>query len=287
MLKEQFIQQTLTKPQRQLIEEVASTIHETNRFPDPHVYLIKDQRLVTPAGLIIGEIVEKDSYLGKTEYTAFKQIEEWADRESSGLSVWFSPPYPGVYPVSKIIISELSTNKDTKVLFNRAVVLDIDAEDLITLSNQLLDGEELIRDKETLRIHPFFPTVEGFINWFGLLRLNTNQTTLIENDGDIILKYKTLQKLFEETVAVVGPNTLYIDLYQKAEDSGLIGPMPGSCPSTTGFTSFEQMLNNSLKINEGQTLDCVCPHCKQRVKASISNGEIHCPNCQHTASYKC
>lgn len=286
MLKERFIQQILTNPPGQRVEEVASTIHETNRLSDPYIYLVKDQRLVAPTGLIIGDIVKKDSYLGKTEYTAFKQIEDWVSRESSGLSVWFSPPYPGTYPVSKIIISEMSTNGKVKLLFNRAVVLDIDAEALITLANQLTEGEKFIQDSELLRAHPFFPSAEKFIEWFELLKLYTSQTRSIEDDIDIVKKHKAYQ-FFTKTIAVAGPNTLYADLYQKAEESGLIGPMTGSCPSTTTFTSFEQMFNNSLKINKTHTLDCVCPYCKQRVKASISNGEIQCPNCLQTAPYRC
>lgn len=284
MLKEQFIQQTLTNPRGQLTEEVASSIHETNRVPDPYIYLVRNHRLVTPTGLIIGNKVEKESYLGQIEYAAFKEIERWADINNSGTVIWFSPPYPGVCPVSKIIISELSTDNNTKILFNRAVVLDINGQTLMELANKLSTEEGLIPDSETLRACPFFPTAEEFINWFELLKLYSK---LIENDEDIIFKFRTLQRLSEETFAIAGPNTLYADLYQKADESGLIGHLPGSCPSTTGFTSFEQMLSNSLKINEGHTLDCVCPHCKQRVKASISNGKIHCPNCQHTALYRC
>ena len=292
MLKERFVHNTLVAAPPKYLEEVASDILESNRVPDPYLYLVENHRLVTPTGSIIGEVVEKESYLGQIEYAAFQEIERWADKKSSGKAVWFSPPYPGVYPVSKIIISELSNHNGTKILFNRAIVLDIDGQDLMRSAGQLSNRYGIIFDNEQFRACPFFPTEKEFAQWFSLLGDYTSQTTMIEGNEDIDKKNLTLQRLAMETVAIAGEDRLLSDvlygrLYDQASRGGMIGPHPVSCPSTKSFTSFEQMLNSSLKINETHTLDCVCPYCKQRVRASISNGEIHCPNCSQTAPYRC
>lgn len=54
-----------------------------------------------------------------------------------------------------------------------------------------------------------------------------------------------------------------------------------------GLYSSARRLLEQKTNNLNNTLECTCPKCNQRVKATIENNTIHCPNCHATAPYRC
>lgn len=279
--KPRFISKLLKNPPPQLDEEVASESHETRRIPDPYVFIAQGSQLLTPSGEVVENSIDKDSYLGRIELKAFQKIQDWSFLNDSGVAVWFSPPYLGRYPVSKIIISEISESYGTKVLFNRAVVLDRDANTLVRLANGLV-GESAFANPEELRETPIFPNQDEFAKWFEDLTAYTSQVEMIKSSRDILIKLDTYVKISQLrlTYPIYERNRAYEDLRRVADSRGLIGEYVGSCPTLvmTGLsTPFEKFLIYSSPMGEKRILCCTCPFCNKLVEAEIFDGKIHCP----------
>lgn len=279
--KPRFVSRLLKNPPLQLDEEVASDSHETRRIPDPYVFIAQGSQLQTPSGEVVENSIDKDSYLGRLELKAFQRIQEWSILNDSGVAVWFSPPYPGRYPVSKIIMSEISESDGTKVLFNRGVVLDRDADTLVRLANGLV-GEDYFTEPEVLRETPVFPNQDEFGRWFEDLTTYTSQVEMIKSNRDILIKSDTYVQISQlrSTYPVYERNRAYEDLRRVADSQGLIGEYVGSCPTLamTGLsTPFEKFLNHSSPMGEKRILCCTCPFCNKQVEAEIFDGKIHCP----------
>ena len=281
----QFTSDVLQKPPRQDVENSASDIHESNRFPDPYLYLEKYGKLLTPTGEFVEKVVEKDSYLGKIELKAIETTQDWAKDASEGTVIWFSPPFPGKYPVSKFIISEISYYKNIKILFNRNVVLDINANSLLNLANTLSDSFHT-HNPEVLRATPIFPKENELERWLVSLSPQTNQVEMMRNNHDIQKKMETYASVNDilQSINVAGDN-IYPTLYALAKEQGLIGKSIGSC-GLSNMTSFEAILQNSITIKK-DILECTCPVCGEKVNAPIRNGRVHCPECKSSAPYAC
>ena len=104
-----FTQDLAGKPEELFVEEAASYSMETNGIPDPYYYTLdEDGNLYHPEGRTkVRNFVSRDNYIYELEYQALAGTENWFRRVDSGTMVWVSPPSPGLYPTSKIIISEI------------------------------------------------------------------------------------------------------------------------------------------------------------------------------------
>lgn len=287
-----FARQQILNPQHQKVEEVASESHETRRIPDAYIYVLKNSRLETPNGSRVEDYIDKSTHLGKVEADGFNKIQDWAAK-SDGYSVWFSPTYPGRYPVTKIIIQETGRLEDgSRFVLNRAIVLDTD-DDYLLLSASILSGCSFT-DTESLRATPIFPDKYRFINWYEYLSKHINQLKLVNVGEDLKLKQKTYSKLGSifEFAKSENKDDIYSNLHNGAENENLIGTYTGSCPpqiNTAFMTIFES--SHILNTHEGKKLNCTCPFCNKKVIAKISAGKIYCPhlNCEGNkgVAYKC
>src|SRR3989344_3863842 len=247
-----FARCIIAKPPRLVVEKVASVSHETRRIPDTYIYLINNGKFMTPLGESVENHIDRSTYLGRVEFESFDSIQKWA-QTNEGYAIWFSPPYPNIYPVSKIIIQESSELEDnTKYIVNRAVVLDYDSEKILKLAN-LLQGVNF-DNPETLRATPIFPTYEEFAEWFSELSKYTSQTKYISSGEDIIIKSETYARLSDihHSVSILGEDRMYTEIYQRAQIQGLIGTNPGSCP-TALKTAFNTVFDDSLQLNIGES----------------------------------
>jgi len=281
-----FIRRILNSPPRQVVEEAASESHETRRIPDPWVYLNRNGKLTTPKGIIVEEKVEKRSYLGRMELQAILEIQERTNQKKRGTIVWFSPPFPSNKdrPCLKIMISEIINFEGKKILFNRALVFDVDTPTLLSLANSLT--KDKFENPEYLRSTPLFPTDYEFEIWFKKLSEATSQGKLIEKGEDLRIKNRTYKEMEEIRVATISKGRIptYINIYQEANRQGLIGRFLGSCGEKT---AFDTLLGNALFMRETKTLRCTCPYCHTKVSAIITRGKIFCPNCGKSAEYHC
>lgn len=275
----------------QFSENLSSEIHETNRISDPYIFLINRAggKLQTPNGQDIEGFMETDTYLGELEKGAFEQIQNWSMNARNGCAVWFSPPYKDEYPVSKIVVSKImGLDSDRAILFNRAIVLDIDALRLLGVANQLISSA-WVPDPETLRGLPLFPSEEEFNEWFRTMSSLSEQFKQVSNGFDLSHKIATYQR-----VRQISDSAIYQDyhrIYKKAERENLMGQHIGSCPPSvsaggrnTPFSVFSGEFNS---LGETKTLECTCPFCEKKVTAIIAEGKIRCPECKESVPYSC
>jgi hypothetical protein len=280
---EQFISQALLRPHSQIVEETASDIQETHDRPDPYVYKVRKGKLYSPTGIPVESMVRTDTVIQKREYLGFKKIQNWAGLQDSGIAIWFSPNYLGVYDASKFIISEIFYTQKEKVLFNRSVKLDMDAYHFLRLANEL-SGCQCISPEE-LRACPVFPNRTEFARWFSRLSAITSQADMIATDQDLLIKtdvYAGLEDI-ADSISVEG-RASYQELYSRANSSGMIGAGSKSCESMGAFAIMyaQAKLTGELKI-----IKCKCGLCKRKVDAIVKNNRIYCPKCHGSAPYHC
>jgi hypothetical protein len=246
----QVIQNWVVTPASQIEEEFASLSHETNRIPDPYIFLVGRKKLLSPSnGLPIEDSVTRDTITQNREFEAFEQIQKWAVEETHGMAIWFSPPEP--YENLKIVSSEIAyTLSGEKVLFNRAIVLDVDRKTSLEIADKY-PGEK-ITDAEDLRRSPKFLSSQDAENWTLPLSLYTDQIKLVESGEDLLIKVDTLSK------------TQGIVTREHAQSAGLIGRNSDSC------SIFGIFFANAEK-------SFPCPRCHKAIPSGM--GITKCPFC--------
>ena len=148
------------KGQEQAAEELASYSLETKRIADPYYYLVNGNgELMSPtAHCRIRDVVQRTQPLGELEYQALLKTEQWVKGRSEGVVAWVSPPHQGIYPTSKVIISEIQINEGVKILFNRAIVLDYDEKKCFEFAQSLANYSQdrpLLSHLDEIRATPF------------------------------------------------------------------------------------------------------------------------------------
>lgn len=288
MKKEEFIRQALYHPPTQITEELASLTHETHRVSDPYIFVVGCDGLYTPTGLSVARSIEKTSYLGAAEWEGFQQIQYWATGDHpSTTAIWFSPPFEGFYFDSKVIISQISEIDGVRVVFNRALIFDINAIDLLNLANTVSANMQ-ITAPEQLRNTILFPTDQEFERWLRYLYAQYGLQNA-ENDVDLNLKtdqYARIEDVLADTVITAGQDSLYASVYKQLQDSGAIGPFRESCPTNlapANKSAYQLVLEHS----DTKTVLCKCPFCENQVQAVIKAGKIHCPKCKKSSDYSC
>ncbi len=263
------------KAPTQAAEELASYSLETKRIPDPYYFLIdQDGDLFSPpAQLKVKRIITVDSRVGQLEARAFEAISKWAKDEDSGAVAWLSPPSPGVYPVSKLIISEIEIASGVKRILNRAIVLDINERECLDLG-QRLSG---------------YSTNRPFLTHLDQLRataliMDTNNKTWLEIMEEVIpdqdlwnsvrrgdemyAKQEALaqaEKIFRNYPLMDKVTSAYNDENMEREIQGMLGDKAGSCPvrfsSGIGQTAFQSFSSHSLEADSKGSLTFPCPAC--------------------------
>ena len=246
----------------QLSENLSSEIHETNRISDPYIFLINRARgkLQTPDGQDIDGFMDKNTYLGKLETMAFEQIQSWTMTTDGGYSVWFSPPYDDRHPVSKIVVSKImELDSDQAILFNRAILLDMEALRLLGIANQLIPHTWL-PDPELLRSIPFFPSEGEFDKWFGGMSYLSDQFKQINDGSDLSQKITTYLKVRQISDGINYQS--YYRVYEEAQRENLMGRNAGSCPpslanaDSNGKTPFSIFSGESWDGNYDEEGPC-------------------------------
>lgn len=264
-------------PEAQVQQELASYSLETKHLPDPYHFIISPVgELISPLnGRLVKEIIKADTQLGKAELEAFLGIEQIVqsiiqredqdpddvDEAQRGAIVWLSPPYPGVYPDLKAVVSEIIGKGNQRVLFNRAMLLNLDetrtwdfARGLSRYSNQPI----LTANLEGLRRCPIHLD-RLRIHWsylFGEL-VENEQFQMIQEGVDLLAKRLALTQ-----AEVIVPKLLRGEIIGVA-NSGYFGQYDGSCPvAVENQTAFAYVYDNALPLSEkkwrcDQDGDCI------------------------------
>jgi len=264
------------KPRTQVVEEIASYSLETRRIPDPYFFIVRDDgKLISPqTGKPVEDSVEKNSILGKVEFEALVKIQDWVVNSEEGVVVWISPPHKERSPLSKIIKSDIRHQGSLKILFNRAILLDIDGQECLKLANDIQDNIGRLISPEDLRGSPLFVTGELGDRLFDTLELATKDTDswqMIRDGKDLMEKRIAIDKakyIYERIVAVkIGYDS---DLVKKTIENeikiGTFGLSPVSCPPS----AFEAFYINSFKVDEKFVKNC--GNCGRKIGKPISKG---------------
>lgn len=278
-----FIEQLLANPPVEPVEDTSSEVHETNRIPDSRILIIKGGKLFRLDGIPVDNSIEKDSYLGRTEYSAYQKIVGWSNSADYGAEAWFSAPYPPeapieerLYPVCKIDLGEIYYSKDgTKILLKRAILLDIEPAEFLSIANEFAVniGLPTFKSTEDMRLHPAFFNQEKLQILFSIVERYTDQVQMVTQATDLSKKletYASLNVIYEQR-ADKNSQSDSSHLSQKAREKHMIGNHSKSCDEKlTAFRAF------SVDIAGFFT----CPGCNGLIKSGA--GITKCPHCNLT-----
>lgn len=272
MTPDNRIVETLLKKTPTEIQSVASEVLETNRIPDPYIFLVNRYgRLTLRDGTIVETNIDTTNQLGQIEMRAFEQIQTWAaDRNRKDRALWFSSPYPGIYPNSKVIISEKLENEFG--ILNRAVVLDINEKRLIELANNNQTNTKFTNSIQ-LRSTPLFLNHQEFLHWFKELEKITDQTEYMKSGQDLIIKSNIVVQVedIQSSIEVYSSSdSKFNQIMQRAKENKMYGEYSPSCPVVLK-TAFSEMFNNSLIIGDGKYVKN-CGNCGRMIEKKIKKG---------------
>lgn len=242
------------KPKKQIGEEVASLCMETKRIPDPYFYKINQNgKLTSPVtGRLVEDVVLRDSEVGELEFQALKRIQEWDKDRESGVIAWVSAPKRGVYDVSKIIVSEIREQDGEQILFNRAIVLDIDEAHCLEFAKSLSRyslNKPYFSSNDEVRAIPL--ELSANCHWTYILEELLPYISLeqVRNGEDLIIKDQTVNQALDIYRQVVSNSgKVDVDSFVKlAGRSGMVGSKGSSCPPKTAFGLFA---DNAEKVGE-------------------------------------
>lgn len=251
------------KGQQQVAEELASYSLETKRIPDPYYFLVNaNGELISPsAHCKVKDVVQRTQPVGELEYQALLRIEQWAKTSSEGVVAWVSPPYPGIYPNSKIIISEIEYKDGIKQLFNRALILDFGEEKCLKFAQDLANDSQnrpLLCHLDEVRSTPII--------------LNTKETPWIHFFEELIddpASWKSIRRgedIRAKEQALIQARIIHHSLYDKnipVEDAEImikriLGSQTGSCPvlfNKQKETAFQVFAGASLLVGVSSSLE--------------------------------
>lgn len=181
-----FIASSKHTPLEQFAQELASYSLETKRIPDPYYFTVnKSGELFSPTArcLVKDKVEDKTGSIGRPEYEALLFIEKWAARESDGAIVWVSPPAPHIYPISKIIVSEIQQQNGEKILFNRAILLPYSGRECLEFAAKLIKFSSSAKasfNTDQLRANPIALQTKGQ-DWINILEQLINDPRLWES----------------------------------------------------------------------------------------------------------
>ncbi|MDD5147396.1 MAG: hypothetical protein PHV63_02505 [Candidatus Daviesbacteria bacterium] len=281
--------ETLSR-REQAAEELASSIQETHRIPDPYHFEITPYgELFSPSARCLVKdkrVIDKTSPLGRLEYQALLSIEQWAVSRNEGVIVWVSPPYPGAYSVLKIIVSEIEYENGLKRLFNRAILFDFDENQSLEFTRglaQFSQNQPNFFNLDQVRATPLILKTHGNF-WIHALEELIDAPAvweMVRIGEDRRLKEEALRQatmVQKEFFSIPG---LYSTDEAQMAIKQVLGPYSGSCPPKTAFQVFSE---NSLVVGDGvNTKDpdfCRnCPVCGEAINCIVRAGQS-CPSCR-------
>lgn len=261
-----FINTWRSKPQEQVAEELASYSLETKRIPDPYYFTVSaNGELFSPTAhcRIKDTVEDKTGPLGQLEYQAVLAIEQWAASSNDGAVVWVSPPHPGVYPTSKIIISEIEQKNGEKRLFNRAVILDFNGKECLEFAQNLAkmsQNRPLLQHLDQVRATPFILNTHGN-SWIYILQELIDDPALwqsIRNGDDQSAKKEAIRQagmVQKRLFTVSEPISSYPSREDQMAVIQMLGSKPGSCPVVFKSTAFTVFVGSSLTIGSSLSLE--------------------------------
>lgn len=286
-----FINNWIGKPKEQVVEELSSYVLETKRIPDSYCFTAdEDGDLFHPqAQSKVVNFVIRDNFVGELEGQAFDTISSWFKQNDTGLIAWISPPYLGVYPVSKIIISEIECIGNEKRLNNWAILVDFDQKRCLKFAQDLASfskNNPLFQYSEQVRTTPLVLDTQAG-DWISILEELIDNPNLWKDIRDGRGR-EAKQEAIERAQMV--RRSLFGAFGGPTEGKKMLLEMLGnrasSCPlvfAKTGFQLFSDSsaivgVSISLESDQYGSLEFSCPKCNKTNRRL--NGQM-ISNCQY------
>jgi hypothetical protein len=236
-----------------IVEEIISTSNETHRQADTWNYNVDEDGLFIISGgrkVYIKDVVKRSGSPERQEFETLEKLESWAKDSESGTVAWISPPYPGKYPCSKLMLHQISYEFGTLQKTIRSVAILFDSSETATLNalKRLFPDTKEFSNLEDLR--SFLIKVPHEIS-----------TELIANeikklDKNVLRKQHLSQKDLVERASYIselivgGANSRFVSY--EMQRLGLLGQFSISCPSSssnsTNLLSVSETLVSSLEL---------------------------------------
>ncbi len=269
-------QETLQRPitpifYSQAAEEHASRVLETHRVPDPYYFLIdQDGDLFSPSALLkVKRSISTTLRVGVLEAQALGVISKWARDEQAGAIAWLSPPEEGIYPVSKVIISEIERVNGVKRILNRAIVLDIDGEECLDLGQRLSGystNRPFLTHLDQLRSTPIIMDTKNK-TWIEIMEEVMPSSFLwksVRRGDEVVAKQEALAQA-QAILTKYSQSSGFNDYDRDREMQKMLGDKPESCPprasSGMGQTAFQVFSSHSMESDSMGSLTFPCPAC--------------------------
>lgn len=276
----------------QVAEEMASYSLETNGTPDPYEFFISpDGELLSPtAHCRVKDVVQRTHPVGELEYRALLSIEQsvaqWIKNNDKGVIAWISPRSPGLYPTSRVIISEIEQKDGKKTLFNRKLVLDFDETRCLGFARDLArfsQNQPLFSHLEQVRATPLVLNTRGR-SWIYILEELIDDPILwesIRNGEDQRAKKEAVRQarmVQKDLFAVSRPSDEVPVAFLQ-----MLGTKGASCPVNmqkgTAFQIFsESAITFVGSISKDPDFCRVCPVCQREINCIVRVGGS-CPAC--------
>lgn len=274
-----FFDRWKNTPRGEFKQEFASYVMETRGIPDLYRFPIDDQgSLISASGRRIRNIINRQGYIGQVEGQVFDDIENWVkynkDRDDVDEEVmWVSPPYPGVYPDLKVVMSSIIKQGNEKWLFNQSIIFNFNQVQAQRFTQALAEFSQnypVNASLENIRITPLLLNSEQ-PTWISVLEKIINDTEVWE----YIRSGRATQergKALEQSDLVYRARYSSIQRQEEAKNRAILilGNKPTSCPPKTSIGSaFQIFSENSLVIgtinlsgsDQYDSLEFDCPHC--------------------------
>lgn len=284
---EEFVPGWRSTPDQLRTAGIISVFKETHRLVDNWPYYSDGGGIFVWSGnegqerskVYIKDVISKEGYPESIEADVLAQLENWISKTDEGSAIWVSPPYPGKYPCSKIIIHQVAYEPGTleKVILNSAILFDASEADTLGLLHRLFPQTKDIRNLEELRSIIIFPGSDFDLNF-----LLQEISCLDEN----VLRAR--QQITQEDL-IAGAN--YISGLISSDTNarlvayemrrlGLLGRFPISCPSLGISLPFSEFIGGVFSIEDQYgSLQFACPKCGGINTRPFGNLISNCQHC--------
>ncbi len=265
---EDFVPGLKSTESKMRLEHIVSVYKETHRLADNWPYYIDDAGIYVEtkgSKVYVKDIVKGSSYPESAEKKVLEDVEAWAQKNESGISVWISPDYQGKYPCSKIIFHQISYEFGSlrKIIQSSAILFDSNEAQTLNFLHQNFPHttslDKLEQYRSVLITSPVDIDINKILVNLKALDKNTLPETETLSTQEIYKRAAYISFLVES-----GQNGRFIAY--EMQRLNLLGQFSISCPSssiTLGTLSFSEISSQTSELLDRSWHVGTCRVCGQ------------------------
>lgn len=276
---ETFASTWLSSPEWVMTEGVRSVYFETHRLDHSYPFYIDDEGIFVcnpknpSEKFYVRNIVDKSSHLGRIELKIFDELENLAHEKAypgeCKMAVWFSPPFPGRYPCSKVIIHQIVNEPGTNIkkILNLVKVFDLSANSCVQIAQRIFPELTDIKNSEQLRSCLIIPTsgyqIDQLISEIDEINEEAKKSATLLGENELTERSEKIVYMVQRQI---DPSIIAAEM----DRQNLLGEHSISCPTISEF------------LAGGVNSDILqpyfnCPRCGGKIESG--KGITTCPHC--------